>query len=341
MTNDFDDLASAYIDGQLTENETARVEGDPELQARVDELRSVSEALNVDVSPVDETLKRRQLNAAMAAFDQLETESTGPATEVAKDNEAGAVADLGQRRADKEAAKGPTSTGRGRAGLPSWLGVAAGLLLLVGGIGFLSQVTGGSDDETAAFDTADSSESAGEAAEEESLDVAESPLATGGGDEAMEDDAAASAMVEDEEAADDASADEDADEGSVDTSTDDAEEASEDEGEDGDDRAGENGEGPPTTSSPAGGLFPSESVEEARVLFGEIPDDAAVASLARGDLLAPSLSLCATEGELADGRPIVGFIPIAVDDLNGEVLFVEVEPEPSAVVLTEACSPFE
>jgi hypothetical protein len=49
--NDFDELASAYLDGEVTPDERARVEGDPALRARVEDLRLARDALAS--TPVD------------------------------------------------------------------------------------------------------------------------------------------------------------------------------------------------------------------------------------------------------------------------------------------------
>lgn len=45
FSDEHDELASAYLDGEATDDERARVDGDPDLLARVDELRRVREAV--------------------------------------------------------------------------------------------------------------------------------------------------------------------------------------------------------------------------------------------------------------------------------------------------------
>ena len=47
MTDDFDELASAYLDGQVSDSEADRVEADPDLQARVSELAALSDAVRL------------------------------------------------------------------------------------------------------------------------------------------------------------------------------------------------------------------------------------------------------------------------------------------------------
>ena len=46
-----DELASAYLDGEASAAERARVESDPELRRRVDELRRASALVGRPVSP--------------------------------------------------------------------------------------------------------------------------------------------------------------------------------------------------------------------------------------------------------------------------------------------------
>lgn len=72
-----DDLASAYLDDEVTPEERARVEQDPELVRRVARLRQVRERL-LDVSPVDPAERRDTLAAALAVFDTVAVGTTEP-----------------------------------------------------------------------------------------------------------------------------------------------------------------------------------------------------------------------------------------------------------------------
>ena len=65
---ELDLLASAYLDGEATSEEVATVERDPQLLARVEELRGVGRRLGATVDP-PASLKQRHLSAALAAFD--------------------------------------------------------------------------------------------------------------------------------------------------------------------------------------------------------------------------------------------------------------------------------
>jgi hypothetical protein len=60
-----DELASAYVDGEVSADERAQVEGDPELLARVDELRAVQRALAAPVEPPPEAYRDAAIAAAL------------------------------------------------------------------------------------------------------------------------------------------------------------------------------------------------------------------------------------------------------------------------------------
>jgi hypothetical protein len=62
-----DDLASAHLDGATTPEEAAVVEADPQLLARVEELRAVRAVL-AEVPAVDATARERAISAALATF---------------------------------------------------------------------------------------------------------------------------------------------------------------------------------------------------------------------------------------------------------------------------------
>ena len=66
--HDPDELASAYLDGAASAEETIQVESDPALLARVDELRAVRQALG-ELPPVDAARRDAAVDAALAAFD--------------------------------------------------------------------------------------------------------------------------------------------------------------------------------------------------------------------------------------------------------------------------------
>ena len=61
------ELASAFLDGEVTPDERALVASDPELQALVEELSAVRERLAVTAAVTDAQVRDRNIGAAMAA----------------------------------------------------------------------------------------------------------------------------------------------------------------------------------------------------------------------------------------------------------------------------------
>jgi hypothetical protein len=136
-----DELASAYLDGEATPDEVARVESDPELLARVASLRAVGEAVGEPIAPPPEAA-----DAAVARALAIGDEVFGPAS----------VVDLGGQRRRRD---------QRRTGL--WVASAAAVIMLLAvGIPLLNQLSSSSSTDTAAR--------TGEANEAES---AEQPMA--------------------------------------------------------------------------------------------------------------------------------------------------------------------
>jgi hypothetical protein len=181
-------LASAYLDGDVTADERALVEGDPEVLAEIDRLRSVRFLLG-DVEPQAISVREAQLATALGVWDRLpEPERTGArrdATPVGIN--AAAVAGAASVTA-------PTPiNGRRRATSTRWLtGVAAALVLVLAG-GVALQLGTDSDDDSAS--TADSE-----------IEATEALTATGPADDPAAGDLAPAAESVDA-AADDATAD--------------------------------------------------------------------------------------------------------------------------------------
>lgn len=126
--HDPDDLASALLDGLLTDDEAAVAQRDPAVAARLAELAAVREAVRRPPAGPDPVARERGLAAALAAFD-----AGDEATE--------------QRRAG--AAAGTTVSPLGR----RWLAAAAIVLAIVG-LGVLASNwdTGSDNADTAARD---------------------------------------------------------------------------------------------------------------------------------------------------------------------------------------------
>ncbi len=159
MNDDLILLASAYLDGDVTADERARVEDDTEALAEVDRLRSVR-ALLGDVEPPAISVREAQLAMALDAWDRLpERERTGARLDGTPAGiDAAAVAGAASVTA-------PTPLDRrrrsGRSTSTRWLTGAAAVLVLVlaGGVA-LQLSSGGSDDdasseETSSADSAD------------------------------------------------------------------------------------------------------------------------------------------------------------------------------------------
>ena len=68
MNDDQRLLANAYLDGEVSAEERARAEADPEVVAEVDRLRAVAEALRVTDAP-DPQRRDAAIDAALDAFE--------------------------------------------------------------------------------------------------------------------------------------------------------------------------------------------------------------------------------------------------------------------------------
>jgi hypothetical protein len=62
-----DELVSAYLDGEVDDDERQRVESDPELRRRAEELGAAARAVAAPVAPLDEVTSRRLIDTAVAA----------------------------------------------------------------------------------------------------------------------------------------------------------------------------------------------------------------------------------------------------------------------------------
>lgn len=140
MNDDLTLLASAYLDGDVTADERARVEGDPEALAAVEQLRAVR-ALLGDVEAPAISVRETHLAAAFDAWERLpQAERTGARRDQTPAGiDAAAVAGAASVTAPTpiNARRRPTST--------RWLtGAAAALVLVLAG-GVALQLTGDDD----------------------------------------------------------------------------------------------------------------------------------------------------------------------------------------------------
>ena len=77
-----DELLSAHLDGETTAAEAARIERDPALVARLDELASVRDALVADRPSVDEATRDATLASVWATLER--DKSPGPLTPISE-----------------------------------------------------------------------------------------------------------------------------------------------------------------------------------------------------------------------------------------------------------------
>jgi len=102
LPNDDDELVSAYLDGEATPDEVARVESDPVLLARVEAIRAAIGLTAQPVPPAPSVAREAAISAALAAADdvlpRLGTAGPGPPPPVAAPPPPAPVIDLAARR---------------------------------------------------------------------------------------------------------------------------------------------------------------------------------------------------------------------------------------------------
>jgi hypothetical protein len=156
--DELDALASAHLDGATSAEEAAQVAADPALQARVEELRAVRDAVAA-VPPVDPVRRDAAIAAALAAFAEGGAATTSPAP-IAPVTSLAAVA-ARRRRSPSRALR--------------LVGAAAAVVLLAALVPLLGKLGSSDDDrsETAARDVGAPTSDASEGG-------ADAPLADGG-----------------------------------------------------------------------------------------------------------------------------------------------------------------
>jgi hypothetical protein len=301
MTNDRDELVSAYLDGEATPDEVALVESDPVLRAEADALRQLTDQLASELPAPPAALRHQHLDTALAAFDELA---------VAGADSSGPVIELEQRRAQASARSEARAH---RAQLPSWLGAAAAVILVVGGIGVALRAVGGGQDDDAALVTAagdDGDAGADEAAETEAEGLVAEAEASDEGFAEADEAAERAQLADDADTAAGAPAPED--------------EAVADEAAEGDGGLG------------AGGFFgDDERIDQARVELESWPGEDAMTELAStAERLEPNLASCGPVVVPEPRATLVGFVPVRVAGVNGEVLVYETEGGP--IIITVA-----
>lgn len=160
-----DELVSAVLDGAATPAERARVEGDPALTARLEQLRAVRDAVARPVAPLDEVTTRRLLDRALAATDEAAADA---AAATVATTAAVATTTSSGRRSDARSHRGLRL-----AGIAAAVAVALLAVPLLGSLG-----SDDGDDDQVAFDEvgeelSDAGGSAESAPSAESLEAAE------------------------------------------------------------------------------------------------------------------------------------------------------------------------
>lgn len=267
-----DELASAFVDGSLTDEEADEVRADPELMARVAEFRAVAAAVGDPVTPPPDAMKAAHIAAAMAAFDAGAAAPTTATTETAA-TEAAANATNPSTVSSTESASPPIDLRdrkreRAERGNRMLLTLAAAFVVIAG-IGLASWGLGSSSDDDVAIAVGDSD------------DASEGPVSpsNAGATEALEAEAMADdEAMEDEDMAEDAM--EEAFAADADTAAAESEVT-----ESGDDSAdGESDDSAPlTTTIPSADEAAEESADEAEPLgvlrLAEPPSDQTIDDL--------------------------------------------------------------
>ncbi len=341
-----DEVVSAYVDGEATPEEVRLVEADPALMEQVELMRGLVEMDQVVATP-DPEMKRRHLAAAMAAFDAPADTGSGSDSDAA----VAPVVDLTPPPADTPPAEtngsAPvidlTSRRRGPAGMPRILTAAAGVLVVLGGIGFVA-TQNDSGDATAVADTdqvsnsrpSDADEDGGEAAGAEASDDAEAME----DDDAMEDETSALA---DEAMAEDAMEDDSSEEESaVDQDT----SGAVDEDSSADDTAPASDEDDELTSPLVNGpfvdVFPETTLDELLALTDGIEGQPLELSLCNSEFagLAPETFKARS---LFDSTQDAQWFPALIDnDITGEFVVVTgADGERAGVLFDDNCNVVE
>jgi hypothetical protein len=140
---DLDDLASALLDGLLTDDEAASARRDPAVAARLAELAAVREMVGRPPAGPDPAARERGLSAALAAYDAADADA---------EPVRGAAGPAGRGRAAARPATSRADTPWRAQGSARrrWL-TAAAVMLVVVGLGALASNwdTGGDDADTA------------------------------------------------------------------------------------------------------------------------------------------------------------------------------------------------
>ncbi len=325
---DADLLASLYVDGEATPTERARVEADPDIMARVEQMRAVAETLAAPITPPPAQIQQAHLSAALATFDELGatgSQERSASSAVTEDVAAPSAAAATGVRSLSEARE------RRNRQLPSWLGAAAVAVLIVGGLSVFALNNQDSTEETASVPVGADSASASRTNDD----------AADADDEAMEEDAMEQEAMEDD--AMEESAAMLAESGEAESSEPAIEEEAMEEDAMAEDADLETGaeEAPATTTTLAA---EEPELDEPRTPIalqledGESAVDAYLRLLPElGDPQDGRCALAQDVAGLAAPADLVGFVFVVTQDGFGELFVAETDDGLTAVIVDQAC----
>ena len=184
-----DELASALLDGALSDAAAEVARGRPEVVARAAEMQAAQAALRAEVPAVAPSAadRERALAAALAAFDEAAAPAGAePGDTTAAGSGRDEVPDLASRRSGRSGRADRHRGDGGRRGLPRWLGAAAAAVALVAGVAGLAAISSGGSDDDESAEGGDAAATVEEHAEPGTSDgdsggeaTAEAPEATG------------------------------------------------------------------------------------------------------------------------------------------------------------------
>ncbi len=340
MTDDeFDFIASAYVDGEATDEEVAMVERDPALRARVEAFRPIVESIGGPIAGPGPEVKERHLAAALTEFDALfgapgQTDTPlRAATEATSEQPRADVIDFAKRQ--EESAKpstGRTSNRRSGRVFPTWLSAAAVFLVVGGGAIFAASQLGQAGESSADEASADFAE-AEEVESAEAADQADFSQADGDTSADAEATRAVEAPTADAMAEDDAM--EDGGDAASDESTSSPAEGEAADDSESDEEAGEEeiteGESAESNAPPARPFDPVLQAD-ARPTDDQL---LAVELELRQD---PALSNCVAEIVVPVAAEPVGFFIIDVAGEQLEVVVIAEGGVESTILVDDACS---
>ncbi len=336
MSEHWDELASAHLDGEATADEVALIQNSPEARRALDELRSIAEA-NADVPSPPDSVRSAHLGAAMSLFDELHTSSTGAADSVGTAQDPTAQNSTAQNSTAQVAATTietdvPTSnvTPLRRRPPAAWLGRAAAAVVVVAGLGFTASQLDGSTDDSTTGDEVAASPSATEELETEELEA-----------DMLADDTAPMAAAESEESAFAEAADAGTDAASGDagdtaTSDDSASDDSASDEADSDDGAVEDteaSEGERSTENAVADLTATDDLLEVATILAAEDLMSSDPSTEAGQLLEQIQTRCPA---MFEGRGPAIAAPILFDDEFALLVFTT-SPTEQAMVITTNC----